>query len=393
MNVTVVCDVLGEENNGTTIAAMNLIRSLRSKGHTVNILCPDADRKGEEGYYVVPTFNLGPLNGYVRKNGVTIAKKDDAIILEAIKDADIVHVMMPFSLGERSAYLAKLCGKPLSAGFHVMSENFTTHILMRDKPLVNRVTYAFFSRLYRRCDAIHYPTQFLRDMYEGMYGPTNGYVISNSVNERFRPIKAERPAKYDGKFVIVSTGRYSREKSHELLIDAAAESKYSDRIQLVFAGSGPRLNALRRRSAKLASEPVFSFFGRDELLQILNYADLYVHPAEIEAEGIACLEAMSCGLVPVISDSPRCATKVYAMDGRNLFRYDSPRDLAEKIDWWLEHPDERAERGRKYAEFSRQHFDQRVCMDRMEEMLLETVEQAYCGYAAQDDLLQQRAVR
>ena len=31
MIVTVVCDVLGKENNGTTIAAMNLIRFLKKK--------------------------------------------------------------------------------------------------------------------------------------------------------------------------------------------------------------------------------------------------------------------------------------------------------------------------------------------------------------------------
>ena len=29
MTIAVICDVLGKENNGTTIAAMNLIRSLR----------------------------------------------------------------------------------------------------------------------------------------------------------------------------------------------------------------------------------------------------------------------------------------------------------------------------------------------------------------------------
>ena len=29
MIITIVCDVLGEENNGTTVAAMNLIRHLK----------------------------------------------------------------------------------------------------------------------------------------------------------------------------------------------------------------------------------------------------------------------------------------------------------------------------------------------------------------------------
>lgn len=62
----------------------------------------------------------------------------------------------------------------------------------------------------------------------------------------------------------------------------------------------------------------------------------------LKAGGISCLEAISCGLVPVISNSPRCATKAYALTARSLFQFDSPKDLADKIDWWLDHPQERA---------------------------------------------------
>ncbi len=51
MTVTLVCDVLGEENNGTTIAAMNLIKAfLKQRGHTVRIVCGDEKRRGEEGF-------------------------------------------------------------------------------------------------------------------------------------------------------------------------------------------------------------------------------------------------------------------------------------------------------------------------------------------------------
>lgn len=78
------------------------------------------------------------------------------------------------------------------------------------------------------------------------------------------------------------------------------------------------------------------------MVKLLNYADLYVHSAAMEAEGISCLEAISCGLVPIISDSPRCATQAYALTDRSKFRFDSPADLAAKIDWWLDNPEERA---------------------------------------------------
>ena len=56
MKITIVCDVLGKENNGTTIAAMNLIRSLKEKGHEVKVVCNDKDKQNLEGYYVVPRF-------------------------------------------------------------------------------------------------------------------------------------------------------------------------------------------------------------------------------------------------------------------------------------------------------------------------------------------------
>ena len=53
MKIAIICDVLGKENNGTTVAAMNLIRSLKAKGHEVHVVCPDEDRRGDEGFYIV----------------------------------------------------------------------------------------------------------------------------------------------------------------------------------------------------------------------------------------------------------------------------------------------------------------------------------------------------
>ena len=85
MIVTVVCDVLGKENNGTTIAAMNLIRYLKQQGHIVRIVCADQEKKGEENYFVVPNRNFGIFNSYVDKVGVTIAKPDIDIVKSAIK--------------------------------------------------------------------------------------------------------------------------------------------------------------------------------------------------------------------------------------------------------------------------------------------------------------------
>ena len=88
MKIAIVSDVLGEENNGTTIAAMNLINWLKSKGHDVRVICPDPEKATIPGYYIVKTLNVGPFNGYVAKNGVSISRPDKKVIEKALKDID-----------------------------------------------------------------------------------------------------------------------------------------------------------------------------------------------------------------------------------------------------------------------------------------------------------------
>ena len=375
MIITIVCDVLGKENNGTTIAAMNLIRSLKAKGHTVRVICPDEERKGQEGFFVVPSFNLLFLNKYLAKNGVSLAKPVRSILERAIDGADVVHVMIPFALGRAALRIAQEKGIPVTAGFHCQAENFLSHVFLMNSRLAGKLLYRnFYNGLYYGTEAIHYPTQFIRDVFENEVGPTNGYVISNGVDKRFRRPAAKRYEKgADEPFTLVFTGRYSKEKSHRVLLDAVARSKYANRIRLVLAGSGPLEEKLKAYAEKqLPNMPEFRFFTRDELIGILQTADLYIHHAEIEIEAIACLEAIQCGLVPVIADSPRSATRFFALDESNLFRYNDPASLAERIDWWLEHPEERAKRSEAYRNMAEQ-FDFDTCMDRMEQMLAETV--------------------
>lgn len=369
MRITVICDVLGQENNGTTIAAMNLIRSMKARGHEVRVVCPDEYRRGQPGFYVVPTYNFGIFNHYVAKNGVVLAKPVEETIRAAMEGADVVHLLVPFGLSRKALRIARERHIPVTASFHCQAENITNHIFLMNAPLVNRLTYKVFYRLiYRWCDCIHYPTKFICDVFESTAGPTNHYIISNGVGKEFRPAPRDESL-WPGKYVILMTGRYSREKSQHVLIDAIARSRHREQIQLVLAGSGPQRENLEARARKRGiPAPVFGFYSRQELLRIINRADLYVHTAQIEIEAIACLEAIACGKVPVIADSPRSATRNFALEENNLFRSGDPQDLADKIDYWLDHPEALARCGSAYLGYAQEFaFDR--CMDRMEAML------------------------
>lgn len=380
MILTVVCDVLGEENNGTTIAAMNLIRSMREKGHTVRVVCPDGSRQGQPGFYIVPTYNLGVFNGYVQKNGVTLAKPVQSILEAAIHGADVVHILVPFALGRTALSMAKAKGIPVTAGFHCQAENITNHIFLMNAGLANHMVYKIFYRsFYQYCDCIHYPTQFICDLFERETAPTNHYVISNGVNRSFVRQDCPKPEKMRDKFVILSTGRYSKEKSQQILLRAVALSRYKDKIQLILAGKGPRQAYLEQEAERLGLlPPIFRFFSREELIDVINYADLYVHPAEIEIESIACLEAIACGKVPVIANSPRSAARNFALTAENLFACNDSADLAKRIDYWLSSPDARAACSEKYLGYAKAFaFDH--CMEQMERMLLDAVEGKHRG--------------
>ena len=378
MKITIICDVLGEANNGTSLAAYNLINTLINKGHDVRVVCPDPEKKCLAGYYILKRLNLGFLNGYLKKNGVCLARGSKKIIKEACEGADIVHGLVPFSAAKRALKYCRKNHIPFTSGFHMQAENFTSHIFMMASNLVNNCTYRYLWHSYfNKVDAIHYPTTFIRDYVSG-YNKNNvpAYVISNGVNFKyFYPRQIKRPDNLKDKFVIIMSGRLSKEKNQQELLYAVKYSKYEDKIQIMLTGDGPRRDALLKLAKKLRfTNPIIQkLYKHEELNTALWNGDLYVHTSIVEIEAISCLEAIATGMVPVIADSKKSATRMFALDDRCKYQSKNIDDLTAHIDYWIEHPEEKEELQKKYQEFIKQ-FDFVTCMDNMEKMLVEVKE-------------------
>ena len=374
MVITVVCDVLGKANNGTSLAAYNLINSLKAKGHTVRVVCPDKDKEGLEGYYILPTLSLGKLlDKFVAKNNVSLCKGDFKVIDKACHDADAVHCMLGFSAGKAAAKYCYERNIPVTAGFHCQSQNFAAHVGALHNPFVNWLVYRYLSNgFYKYVDGTHFPTQFIKDEADRFEMETGkAYVISNGVKTSvFHPHGVNRPEEWKDKFIITMVGRYSREKYQKTLLKALKYSKYKDKIQLVFAGDGPLLGKYQKLSKKYGLSSHFESYDHPHLSDLLCMTDLYVHTSYAEIEAISCLEALACGCVPVISDSKESATSKFALSEKNTYHFPSPKSLAKQIDYWFEHPEEKKEMSKQYAEFAKQ-FDYDVCMEKMEKMIVD----------------------
>ena len=381
MNVTIICDVLGVPNNGTSVAAYNLIDHLKAQGHNVTVVCCDADKEGESGYKIVPTMKLGPIvNAALARNEVVPAKADSAILEDAIKGADVVHLLMPFPLSWKAVKICEKYGIPMTSSFHVQAENFTCHIGMMKSAFATKEVYKYFyKKVYSHCAYTHYPTEFIKQDFEGnikKHVPSK--VISNGVSEFFfepAPVEAieKQKAKNKDKFTIVVVGRYSSEKAQQVIIKAVAKSKYKDKIHLILAGEGPKRRHYKKLVKKNGVDCEMRFFDHDELKEVLNAADLYVHTAYVELESIACLEAIVTGLVPIICNSKRSAARFFAQDDRCLYQKWDSEDLKNKIEYFMDNPKELEACKKKYktqANVSRLA----ECMNKMEQMLEEAAE-------------------
>ena len=61
------------------------------------------------------------------------------------------------------------------------------------------------------------------------------------------------------------------------------------------------------------------------------------------------MEAIQIGIVPIIAEGRYTATSQFALSEMSKFKERNPRDLANKIDYWLSHPAERKAEAKKYV--------------------------------------------
>lgn len=369
MVITIICDVSGEANNGTTMATYNLIRFLAKNGHKLRVVSVCGyDVENVENYFVRP-FKAGPIvKNVLKRNGVVLARKDQKVIRRAIEGCDVVHLQLPFKLGKEALKIAKELNKPVTASFHCQAENITAHIgLMKCKTINDLIYKHFYKSVYRYCDIIHYPTQFIKDVFESTTGcKTPGLVISNGVKEAFfADVEKKR---LSDKFTIICSGRYSKEKHQQTLLNAVWRSGYKDNIKIILAGSGPCKKRLEKLANKLGLDCHFNFYSQEELVRALHGSDLYVHTSVVEIEAISCTEAIVCGLVPVINDSPLSATRNFALTEDNLYKKNDADSLAQRIKDFYLNPLKTEEIRRQY-EVMKDSFKQSECMKSMEEML------------------------
>lgn len=371
MKILLVMDQFDNDNNGTTVSAKRFAQTLKDHKNEVRVV---SIGEPKEGKYTVGELWLPPIvNGIVKKQGMAFAQPDEAVLRQAIAWADVVHFLMPFFVSRKGLRIARELGVPHTAAFHVQPENISYNIKLGKVDSINSFIYRIFrDGFYNHFTHVHCPSRFIAGELERNGYTAKLHIISNGVDSSFCYRKLPKNEALKGKFVILMIGRLSNEKRQDVLIEAVRRSRHADRIQLVLAGQGPHRRSYLKAGQSLPNGIIIDFYDKAHLQELLAMCDLYVHAADIEIEAISCIEAFCSGLVPVIANSPKSATPQFARDGRSLFAAGDSSDLAEKIDYWIEHEEERLRMEKVYSEYGKQ-FNIDACVNRIEEMFEEAI--------------------
>ena len=318
------------------------------------------------GYIMKVLYVINNL--YSKGNGLCVAVRNN--ITELKKRGIEIKVLSgpnhygdeePFSVQIATTRIAKKMKKPCVATYHLHPENIFSSIKMDRSRFLNAYLMFFWKHLvYNRCKIVHCPTINVEERLKRHKFKAELRTFSNGISY-YKLLHVDKEYVKKDIYSIISVGRYAYEKDLKTIIKALKYSKYKDNIKLTLAGRGPTEKSLKRYDKTLYKKHIikheveFGFKNINELQDLAKNADLYIHAAFIEVEGLSCMEAIQIGLVPIIAEGKYTATSQFALNDMSKFKARNAKDLASKIDYWLDDDERRFNEALKYKELNDQY--------------------------------------
>lgn len=370
MNIVYVIDSYGEFSNGTTVTAKRSKQFLEKLGHKVSIV--SISDNDEEGFFKLEERKIPIVSYFAKKQSMYFAKPNKEVFKEAFKDADLVHLFLPYKSSRVALKVAKKMNIPVTAAFHMQPEHITYGMGLDrfGKPLSYLIYKWLNFRFYKNITHIHCPSEFIRDSLKKHKYKNVFHVISNGISKSF--FTNPKRDMYPEIFNVLTIGRYSKEKRQDTLLKAVNYSKYKSKIHITVAGKGPKEKRLKKLVKKYNLNASFKFLSKEELIKTIKESHLYIHPAEAEIEGISALEAISSGLVPIVAESKHSATSKFTLTKESLYKVRNYKELAKKIDYFIENGERRIELEDLYREHMN-NYEMSYSMKLLEEMFKQAI--------------------
>jgi N-acetyl-alpha-D-glucosaminyl L-malate synthase BshA len=179
-------------------------------------------------------------------------------------------------------------------------------------------------------DAVTAVSTFLKDETVRVFGTGQDIeVIPNFIDARiFRPRDDDalrRRLAPAGEKLVLHASNFRKVKNVGAVVEVFAQVARRLPARLLLVGDGPEMPAVRARIAELGLDGRVSHLGQvDNLEDVLPAADLLLLPSLHESFGLVGLEAMACGVVPLLTS--RGGASEFIQEGITGFLRD-PEDV------------------------------------------------------------------
>jgi L-malate glycosyltransferase len=283
---------------GSGIVATELGLELANRGHEVHFITyanpirldPDTPRVHYHEVEVTqyPLFHYPPYSLALASRMAEVADRYELDLLH-------VHYAIPHSI---SALLAQ----------QMMEDRrklpFVTTLHGTDITLVgaDRSYFPITKFSIERSNGVTTISDYMQKRTIDFFGVQNEVqVIPNFVNiDRYRP----NPARSREEKLLLHISNFRPVKRVMDCVRILAEVRKHVPARLLMAGDGPDRGSAETLSRELGIERYVTFLGKqDHVERLIPNAHVLLLPSELEAFGLAALEAMACGVVPVATNA------------------------------------------------------------------------------------------
>ena len=302
MNKIKVIHCLGQLNTGgAETLVLNVFRKINKDKFQFDFLLFNNDpgfydnevkQLGGEIYYLPSISNVGIIC-YIRK------------MINFFKEyqPDIVHSHMDWQ-GGFIAYAAHKAGvKKIIVHSHANQKMFEVNFIYKLMIKINKRLIKKYANYCLACSKIAGDSLFNKG-YEIIF---NGIDLDKFINinlKKMNDLKIEFGIKPND-IVLGTVGSLSENKNQIFLIEILSELvKINEHYKLIIVGEGKEKKKLENRVLQLnLNENVYFAGRRSEIPEIMHLFDIFLLPSKMEGLGIVAIEAQSCGLQCIISNT------------------------------------------------------------------------------------------
>ena len=193
--------------------------------------------------------------------------------------------------------------------------------------------------MYSRYDAIVCIADKAKDNLEEYTGRTENVITINNGVDISRFIRPIKDISCNDSFVVTMVAALRIEKDHGTLLKAIKRLPQNYSLRIVGGGPHEVADSVKKMCNELKLDARVSFLGlRQDIPDILEQSDINVLSSHWEGLSLSSIEGMASGR-PFIASDVDGLREVVGGAGV-LFSHGDEKDLADKIQWLCEHPDE-----------------------------------------------------